>query len=78
MMNKKILGDFQTPLPLARQVLSTLSRDSSWSRLLEPTCGIGNFLRAALEELKDIHEIVGIELQEACVHLASAIDSSGS
>ena len=43
-------GDFQTPLPLAREVCSLLVRQGvNADTVLEPTCGIGAFLVAAGE-----------------------------
>jgi len=43
-------GDFQTPLDLAREVCILLARtDLSPSSILEPTCGKGAFLGAALQ-----------------------------
>jgi hypothetical protein len=53
-------GDFQTPLELADQVIATLP-DRQWGRVLEPTCGIGNFLLAA-KRLGQT-ERVGVEIQ---------------
>ncbi|MGH8908804.1 MAG: SAM-dependent methyltransferase [Egibacteraceae bacterium] len=53
-------GDFQTPIELAEQVLDTLP-NRTWGRVLEPTCGMGNFLTAA-KRLGDV-ERVGIEIQ---------------
>ncbi|MDT3396410.1 SAM-dependent methyltransferase [Streptomyces sp. B1866] len=55
-------GDFQTPLPLARQVLEVLGGGREWGRVLEPTCGTGNFLLAATEAFPRA-EVVGIEVQ---------------
>lgn len=55
-------GDFQTPRALASQVLQMLNGDRAWTRVLEPTCGLGNFLHAAEEVLPDTHRI-GIEVQ---------------
>ena len=54
-------GDFQTPVPLARIVLETLG-DGGWTRILEPTCGQGNFLEAASERFPDADR-VGVEIQ---------------
>lgn len=54
-------GDFQTPRALAAQVLRTLPR-RNWSRILEPTCGVGNFLHEAARLFGDA-QLMGIELQ---------------
>ena len=61
-------GDFQTPLPLAREVCSLLSQ-GGWKPLsvLEPTCGAGNFLRAALEQFRSIKQAVGVEINDEYV-----------
>src|SRR5260221_8636233 len=43
-------GDFQTPLPLAREVCALLRRlKCRADAVLEPTCGLGAFLIAASE-----------------------------
>ncbi|MBY4130887.1 SAM-dependent methyltransferase [Rhodococcus fascians] len=54
-------GDFQTPIELARVLVSTLPR-RSWARVLEPTCGVGNFL-SVLARSHPEAERVGIEVQ---------------
>jgi SAM-dependent methyltransferase len=54
-------GDFQTPLALARRVVDVLPR-RGWTRILEPTCGTGNFLRASASAYPDA-QVIGIELQ---------------
>lgn len=61
-------GDFQTPIELARQCVATLSIPEG-SRILEPTCGAGTFLRAAAE-VAPCSQRIGWELQER--HLSSA------
>ena len=47
-------GDFQTPLPLAKSVCSLLLRAGfEPAAIIEPTCGQGTFLTAALEAFPD-------------------------
>jgi hypothetical protein len=41
------------------------SAGSRWSRVLEPTCGTGSFLRAALDHAETPLELIGIEIQES-------------
>jgi hypothetical protein len=53
-------GDFQTPEALAREVIATLPV-MNWQRVLEPTCGYGNFLKAAQE--LGAADSLGIEIQ---------------
>jgi hypothetical protein len=63
MSRRRDLGDFQTPPDLARDVLATLGPiGRRWARVLEPTCGTGAFLRAALEHHPPPRELVGIEV----------------
>lgn len=59
-MPRNEFGDFQTPVELAQAVFSTLP-SGPWGRLLEPTCGTGNFLQAA--KSVDAGDVLGIEVQ---------------
>ncbi len=78
-MKQKILGDFQTPLALAEQVVHILKqRGTHWTRVLEPTCGLGNFIHAVIQQCPDIQEIIGIEIQEVYVQQAVSIPSSAA
>jgi len=59
------LGDFQTPLELAQAVCACPELSGRrFTRLLEPTCGLGHFLQAGLAR-PGIVEAIGIELQSA-------------
>lgn len=64
-------GDFQTPIELARAVTRTLN-PGGFARVLEPTCGIGNFLRAAQEAYPHA-ELQGVEVQEHYAAKASEV-----
>ena len=65
------LGDFQTPQELVNMVLKCLGRiGRHWGRVLEPTCGSGNFLRGLLTLDEPPAEIQAIELQDR--HLEAA------
>jgi hypothetical protein len=56
-------GDFQTPVALAARACRLLSnRGIHPTSLLEPTCGVGNFLLAAIEEFPDLSIGVGIDI----------------
>ena len=63
-------GDFQTPAELAAKVVASLG-DGRWARVLEPTCGTGQFL-AASATLGPGVERLGIEIQAQYVVDASA------
>ncbi|MDQ7033906.1 MAG: hypothetical protein Q9P01_03435 [Anaerolineae bacterium] len=75
MTKRKAYGDFQTPIDLAQQVLELVQRDfgSDRSRILEPTCGLGNFIQAALNTSDSFDEIIGIEIQSDYVQQARHI-----
>ena len=64
-------GDFQTPKPLAEALVKTLSQEQ-WTRVLEPTCGVGNFL-AAIHDVFPDAETVGVEVQPEYVAQASQV-----
>lgn len=60
------LGDFQTPPELAAALVRRVGPiGDRWPRILEPTCGRGNFLRAALDSSSPPREAIGVELQPA-------------
>ncbi|OZC89893.1 SAM-dependent methyltransferase [Rhodococcus sp. 06-412-2C] len=62
-------GDFQTPIELARALVNTLPR-RKWTRVLEPTCGVGNFLSVMARSHPEA-ERVGIEVQPEYASSAS-------
>ena len=76
MSKRKILGDFQTPVQLARNVISRMLADGlQWERILEPTCGQGNFIRVCIEQATGVREIIGLEIQQSYVEQSKRIHS---
>lgn len=66
-------GDWQTPINLARDVCSLLSRKGLRpASILEPTCGHGAFLVAALESFPTVKEAVGIDINDDYIKIAEA------
>lgn len=71
-------GDFQTPPELARRVCQWLrGRGCDPAAIIEPTCGRGNFLTAALEAFENANQARGWEInpsyaEEARDRLASS------
>lgn len=64
----KDLGDYQTPLQLVEQVINCPELSGkTWSRLLEPTCGQGNFIRPFCKLGNPPIEIHAIEIQDQYV-----------
>src|SRR5258708_2976480 len=70
----KDLGDYQTPLPLAREIVAFMAaKGRHWNRILEPTCGKGNFIRGIFDIPLNAIEIQGIELQEKHFQQAQSV-----
>lgn len=64
-------GDFQTPDQLAEQACKLIrERGIHPVSLLEPTCGIGNFLLAAIDQFPKLTSGIGIEINDAYVATA--------
>ena len=67
-------GDFQTPLDLAGDVCSLLAgRGTSPSSVVEPTCGRGSFLGAALRTFPTVRRAIGVDINQE--HVVAARDS---
>ena len=63
-------GDFQTPDNLAREVCRSLS--FSPRSLVEPTCGVGSFLHAALDAFPLVERAIGHDINAAYIRETSA------
>ena len=76
--SKAEFGDFQTPIELARDVCSILLRKGVRPvSILEPTCGKGSFITAAIELFPSVHDIVGIDVNNDYIRAArSSIEKS--
>ncbi|MBN2580426.1 MAG: N-6 DNA methylase [Pirellulales bacterium] len=62
-------GDFQTPLSLAKQICSLLVRQGCQpASIIEPTCGRGSFLLAALEHFPRWQTVLGVDVNAQYVH----------
>jgi hypothetical protein len=58
-------GDFQTPLDLAEQVCQKLIElGVNPNVIVEPTCGVGNFIDAATRSFPLTDKIVGVEINQ--------------
>lgn len=69
---KAEFGDFQTPVELARQVCSFLQQEGVQpASVLEPTCGLGNFLSAAVDTFPWAECFVGFDVNPHYVKKAS-------
>ena len=64
-------GDFQTPLELARAVCQAVRRTGLRpASIVEPTCGRGSFLQAAVEAFPEVVRVVGVDANAAHVDAA--------
>lgn len=72
-------GDFQTPPPLATAVCALLARRfPAPASIVEPTCGLGAFIHAALAAFSGFSSIVGIEINPTYVdELRLSLESNG-
>ncbi|MCQ2515038.1 MAG: hypothetical protein MJ089_08130 [Ruminococcus sp.] len=63
---KKEFGDYQTPLSFAINVCGYLKKymDINPKVIIEPTCGIGNFIHASLSTFENVERVYGIEINE--------------
>ncbi len=56
-------GDFQTPLELADKVCQKLIKlELCPNVIIEPTCGVGNFIEAAANRFQSTSKIVGLDI----------------
>lgn len=62
--NKIEFGDFQTPESLAEQACFILSK-KIFGTIIEPTCGRGTFLIAALKLFSDYEKAYGLEVNKS-------------
>lgn len=61
-------GDFQTNMPLTKAVTQVLLKKNIVPDVvIEPTCGKGNFILAALQSFPSVKRVIGIEIYEPYV-----------
>lgn len=63
---KKEFGDYQTPLKFAYDICFYLKNKLKINpnTILEPTCGLGNFIQASIDTFENIEKIYGVEINE--------------
>jgi len=77
--NKVEYGDFQTPPSLAREVCELLASSGvNPTSILEPTCGTGALLIAALDQFPQVREAIGLEVNPDHVTAARSAAQSRS
>lgn len=60
-------GDYQTPLDFAKVVCEYIKshRGCNPKKIIEPTCGLGNFIDASIDVFDNIEKIYGIEIENS-------------
>lgn len=72
--SKTEFGDFQTPMGLARDVCSLIARMGfSPASIVEPTCGRGAFIRAALDSFQQASHVLGVDQDPGYVQQARQV-----
>ncbi len=67
--NKIEYGDFQTPLSLTDIICNKLVELNVFPDIIiEPTCGVGNFLQSSSYFFKESKEIIGIEINKSYIY----------
>ena len=77
MIGKREFGDYQTPFDFAEKICTFLKteRNVKPATILEPTCGVGNFLRASLTF--DAEKYFGIEINpDHCKACAATVNDA--
>jgi len=66
--DRAVFGDFQTPLELGRRIAALVrDEEEDVATIVEPTCGIGNFLRASIETLGSEKRYYGFDINSEYV-----------
>lgn len=75
-MTKEELGDWQTPISLALRVCHLLKQQGIHpTTIIEPTCGRGNFIRAALRVFDSIHTVYAIDIYQPYIKEVGLIET---
>lgn len=70
---KKEFGDYQTSLGLAIEVCKKIKNlGFKPNTIIEPTCGTGNFIKAAQQEFKNNTKIIGIEINNQYLNIVKS------
>lgn len=61
--DKAVFGDFQTPEGLAHEIATFVHEEESHIRtVVEPTCGLGSFLKASVDEFANVPHFFGFDI----------------
>jgi methylase of polypeptide subunit release factors len=69
--NKVEFGDFQTPLWLCQRICQLLSEQGLKPvSILEPTCGQGRFIQAAVTQFSEAQKVIGVDINKTHIEAA--------
>lgn len=77
-MNKERIayGDWQTPYALARSICTRLKAQGlAPTTIVEPTCGVGHFIRAALDVFDTVKTVYAIELYAPYIQYLQSLEA---
>lgn len=63
-LNKLEYGDYQTPLDFCKKIVNIIQKEVNPSIILEPTFGIGNFIKVTNQKFDRVKKIYGIEINK--------------
>lgn len=67
-LHKSEFGDFQTPVELARELCEFLrAHGTDPKSIVEPNCGIGNILHAAIASFPGVQYVLGVDINDQYV-----------
>jgi hypothetical protein len=63
-------GDWQTPSELSALVCSLLHNQLNPSTIIEPTCGVGTFIKSSLNTFSKVQKVLGTEINPEYIRIA--------
>lgn len=75
---KTEFGDWQTPLELAQRICLLISKQITPDLIVEPNCGIGAFLQAAINIFPHARRILGLDINPDYVQAARSMRNNGN
>ncbi len=62
--NKLEYGDYQTPIDFCEKIVNIIQKEVNPSIILEPTFGIGNFIKVTNQKFDRVKKIYGVEINK--------------
>ncbi len=74
-LNKLEYGDYQTPIDFCKKIVDIIKEEVNPSVILEPTFGIGNFIKVINQKFDKVKNIYGIEINKEYFESVQGITS---